>query len=288
MVIAGEPNVLPSSTNSPSRPYTVNSIDEGIPMVMITHHLNPGDPEDQAFADSRIRGETMAAEGILHDYGILSMMSSDSQAMGRVGETILRTWQNADMMKRLYGDLPAKWSKPGEKADNLRAKRYIAKLAINPAITHGIDAYVGSLETGKFADIVLWRPDMFGVKPETVFKCGMIMMQQMGDPNASIPTPQPVIPRDMFAGYGLALQKTCLSFMSQAGVDAGAPKRYGLARTVLPVKNCRKIGKKDMKLNDHIGKIEIDAETFRVRLDGQLLPVDAAQRLALTQRYFLF
>lgn len=288
MVIAGEPNVLPSSTNAPSRPYTVNSVDEGVPMVMITHHLNPGDAEDQAFADSRIRGETMAAEGILHDYGFISMMSSDSQAMGRIGETICRNWQNADMMRRFYGDLPEKWSKPGEKVDNFRAKRYIAKLGINPAITHGISDYVGSIEVGKYADIVLWRPDFFGCKPETVFKCGMIMMQQMGDPNASIPTPQPIIPRDMFAGFGSALQRTCLSFMSQAGIDGGAPKRYGLERTVLPVKNCRKIGKKDMKLNDAVGKIEIDAETFRVRLEGKLLPVDAAKELALTQRYYLF
>jgi len=288
MEIAGQPNVLPSSTNSPSRPYTVNSVDEGIPMVMVTHHLNAGDPEDQAFADSRIRGETMAAEGILHDYGIISMYSSDSQAMGRVGETIIRCWQSADQMKTTYGDIPAKWSKEGEKADNFRAKRYIAKLAINQAITHGISDYVGSLEVGKFADIVLWRPDMFGVKPETVYKCGMIMMQQMGDPNASIPTPQPVLPRDMFGGFGTALQKSCLSFMSQVGVDAKLGAKYGLGRAVLPVKNCRKIGKKDMKLNDRLAKIEIDAETFRVRIDGELLPVDAAKQLALTQRYFLF
>ncbi len=206
MRIAGEPNVLPSSTNAPSRPYTINSVDEGVPMVMVTHHLNQSDPEDQAFADSRIRGETMAAEGILHDYGILSMMSSDSQAMGRVGETIIRNWQNASMMKSLYGDVPARWGKP-EKADNLRAKRYVAKNAINPAIAHGIAEYVGSLEVGKYADIVLWKPDFFAVKPETVFKNGFIMMQQMGDINASIPTPQPVIPRDMFAAFGGALAR---------------------------------------------------------------------------------
>lgn len=287
MKIAAEPNVLPSSTNSPSRPYTVNSVDEGVPMVIVTHHLNAADPEDQAFADSRIRGETMAAEGILHDYGIISMMSSDSQAMGRIGETIIRTWQNADLMRRLYGDVPAKWGEP-MKADNLRAKRYIAKLAINPAITHGISEYVGSLEVGKYADIVLWRPDFFGVKPETVFKCGFIMMQQMGDPNASIPTPQPVIPRDMFARFGSAVVRSSLSFMSQAGIAAGVAGRYRLERTVLPVRNCRKIGKKDLKLNDKMAKIEIDPETFRVRLDGELLPVDAAKELALTQRYFLF
>jgi urease alpha subunit len=288
MVIAGEPNVLPSSTNAPSRPYTVNSVDEGIPMVMVTHHLNPGDPEDQAFADSRIRGETMAAESILHDRGILSMYTSDSQAMGRVGETIIRCWQTASQMKSLYGDVPAKWNKPGEKADNLRAKRYLAKLAINPAITHGISQYVGSLEVGKYADIVLWRPDFFGCKPEVVFKNGFIMMYQMGDPNASIPTPEPVYPRDMFAAFGSALQKSCLSFVSQAGYDLGVVGRYGLERTVLPVRNCRNIGKKDLKLNDHVGKIEINPETFRVTLDGELLPVDAAKELPLTQRYFLF
>ena len=288
MVIAGEPNVLPSSTNAPSRPYTVNSVDEGIPMVMITHHLNAEDPEDQAFADSRIRGETMAAESILHDRGVISMYSSDSQAMGRVGETIMRCWQTASQMRSTYGDIPAKWNKEGEKADNLRAKRYVAKLAINPAITHGISEYVGSLEVGKYADVVLWRPDFFGVKPEVVYKNGLIMMNQMGDPNASIPTPQPVLPREMFAAFGGALPQSRLTFMSQAGIDGGAAKRYGLVSTVLPVKNCRKIGKKDMKLNDTLGKIEIDAETFRVKLDGELLPVDAAKELALTQRYFLF
>jgi urease subunit alpha len=287
MRIAGEPNVLPSSTNAPSRPYTTNSVDEGVPMVIVTHHLNAADPEDQAFADSRIRGETMAAEGILHDYGIISMMSSDSQAMGRVGETNIRNWQNADLMRRLYGDVPAKWGE-SMKVDNLRAKRYIAKVTINSAITHGISEYVGSLEVGKYADIVLWRPDFFGVKPETVFKCGMIMMQQMGDPNASIPTPQPVIPRDMFAAFGKALPKSGLTFMSQAGIAGGVHGRYGLERPVLPVRNCRKIGKKDLKLNNNLAKIDIDPETFRVRLDGKLLPVDPAAELALTQRYFLF
>jgi len=288
MVIAGQPNVLPSSTNSPSRPYTTNSVDEGIPMVMVTHHLNPSDPEDVAFADSRIRGETMAAESILHDRGILSMYSSDSQAMGRVGETIIRCWQTASQMKSTYGPVPPKWSDAGMKADNLRARRYVAKLAINPAITHGIDEYVGSIEVGKFADLVFWRPDMFGVKPETVFKCGMIMAQQMGDPNASIPTPQPVIPREMFAAYGGALDKSCLTFASKVSIDEGIAAKYGLRRTVLPVKNCRKIGKKDMKLNDRVGKIEVNPETFRVSLDGELLPVDAASVLPMAQRYFLF
>jgi len=256
--------------------------------VMVTHHLNPEDPEDQAFADSRIRGETMAAESILHDRGLLSMYTSDSQAMGRIGETIIRCWQTASQMKSTYGEVPANWSMPAEKADNLRAKRYQAKLSINPAITHGVSEYVGSLEAGKWADIVLWRPDFFGVKPEVVFKSGLIMMSQMGDPNASIPTPQPVLPRDMFAAFGGALQKSCLSFVSQVSLDEGAIDRYGLKRVVLPVKNCREISKKDMKLNDRVGKIEINAETFRVTLDGELLPVDAAKELPLTQRYFLF
>lgn len=288
MVIASEPNVLPSSTNAPSRPYTTNSIDEGIPMVIVTHHLNASDPEDVAFADSRIRGETMAAESILHDYGLLSMYTSDSQAMGRIGESIIRCWQTAHQMKVTYGEIPAKWGIPGQKADNLRAKRYIAKLCINQAITHGIDSYVGSIEIGKYADLVVWRPAFFGVKPETVFKCGMIAMQQMGDPNASIPTPEPVWPRNQFAAYGGALPKSRLTFVSQVSLDKKIVERYGLTSTVLPVKNCRKIGKKDMKLNDRLGKIEINPETFRVRLDGELLPVDAAKVLPLSQRYFLF
>lgn len=288
MIIAGEPNVLPSSTNAPSRPYTTNSIDEGIPMVIVTHHLNASDPEDVAFADSRIRGETMAAESILHDYGLISMYSSDSQAMGRIGETTIRCWQTASQMKSTYGEIPQKWSIPDQKADNLRAKRYIAKLAINPAITHGISEYVGSIEIGKYADIVLWRPAFFGVKPETVYKCGMIAMQQMGDPNASIPTPQPIIPRDMFAAFGGALPKSRLTFVSQASLDEKIVEKYGLQSNVVPVKNCRKIGKKDLKLNDRLGKIEINPETFRVSLDGVIFPVDAAKVLPLAQRYFLF
>ncbi len=288
MEIANLENMLPSSTNSPSRPYTINSVDEGVPMVVVTHNLNAADPADLAFAESRIRAETMAAEGILHDYGILSVMSSDSQAMGRIGESFIRSLQCADKMKRFYGEVPEKYNKPGEKADNFRAKRYIAKSTINPAIVHGISEYVGSVEVGKFADLVIWRPAFFGVKPETVFKNGIIMMQQMGDINASIPTPQPILPRDMFGAFGKALQKTCMTFVSQVGYDDGIVEKYGLERVVLPVKNTRAIKKKDMIHNGVLGKIEIDPETFIVRLDGEELPVDAAAELPMTQRYFLF
>ncbi len=288
MEIAGYDNMLPSSTNSPSRPYTINSVDEGVPMVVVTHNLNASDPSDLAFAESRIRAETMAAEGILHDYGILSVMTSDSQAMGRIGETGIRTFQAADKMRRFYGDIPAKWGKPDEKADNFRVKRHIAKLTINPAIIHGFSDHVGSVEVGKYADLVVWRPDFFGIKPETVFKCGIIMMQQMGDINASIPTPQPIIPRDMFGAYGKALQKSCITFVSKVGYDDGIVDRYGLERIVIPVKNTRSLKKKDLIHNGHTGKIEIDPDTFIVRLDGEELPVDAAKELAMTQRYFLF
>ncbi len=288
MEIASFENMLPSSTNAPSRPYTINSVDEGVPMVVVTHNLNASNPADLAFAESRVRAETMAAEGILHDYGILSIMSSDSQAMGRIGETGIRTFQAADKMKRNYGDIPAKWSKPGEKADNFRVKRNIAKLTINPAIAHGFSEHVGSVEVGKYADLVVWRPDFFAIKPETVFKCGLPIMSQIGDINASIPTPQPVLPRDMFGAFGKALSKSCITFVSQVGYDNGIVDRYGLERMVIPVKNTRNLKKKDMVLNGNIGKIEIDPDTFLVRLDGELLPVDAAKELSMTQRYFLF
>lgn len=288
MAIASYENMLPSSTNAPSRPYTINSVDEGVPMVVVTHNLNASDPADLAFAESRVRAETMAAEGILHDYGILSVMTSDSQAMGRIGETGIRTFQGADQMKRFYGDIPEKWGGKGEKADNFRVKRHIAKLTINPAIIHGFSEHVGSVEVGKYADLVVWRPDHFGIKPETVFKCGIVMMQQMGDINASIPTPQPILPRDMFGAFGKTLAKTCITFVSKAGYDDGIVDRYGLERIIIPVQNTRNIKKKDLIHNGNVGKIEIDPDTFIVHLDGEELPVDAAETLSMTQRYFLF
>jgi urease subunit alpha len=281
--IASHPNVLPSSTN-PTKPYTVNTLAEHLDMLMVCHHLNPKIPEDVAFAESRIRAQTMAAEDILHDIGAISMLSSDSQAMGRVGEVIIRTWQTADKMKRQRGPLPE--DAPGN--DNFRAKRYVAKYTVNPAISHGIAHEIGSLEVGKWADIVLWKPEFFGVKPEVIIKGGMIAFAQMGDPNASIPTPQPVYPRRMFGGFGKALRHTNLLFMSQAGLANKVPEKIGLATRVVAVKNCRKIGKRDLKLNSATPMIEVNSETYEVTADGELLTCEPAKILPMAQRYFLF
>ena len=278
------PNVLPSSTN-PTRPYTVNTIDEHLDMLMVCHHLDKSVPEDVAFADSRIRPETIAAEDILHDMGVFSMMSSDSQAMGRVGEVITRTWQTADKMKRQRGALK---EDEGSENDNFRVKRFLSKYTINPAITHGISEYVGSLEKGKLADIVLWKPALFGAKPEMIIKGGMIIGSRMGDPNASIPTPQPVIYRHMFGAYGKALQKTCATFVSQASVNSGVITEYGLEKIVLPVKNCRSISKKDLLHNDATPNIDVNPETYEVIVDGQLITCEPVAVLPLAQRYFLF
>jgi urease subunit alpha len=279
--LCGEPNVLPSSTN-PTMPFTRNTLDEHLDMLMVCHHLSPGVPEDVAFADSRIRPETIAAEDVLHDLGAISMMSSDSQAMGRIGEVICRTWQTADKMKKQRGPLP------GEPAahDNLRVRRYIAKYTINPALAHGIASHVGSLEVGKMADLVLWKPAFFGVKPELVIKGGFIAGAMMGDGNASIPTPQPVIARPMFGAYGAALQACSVHFVSQAGADGNALK--DLARPLVAVSGCRTVQKRDLVLNGAVPKIEVDPETYEVRADGELLTSAPAEVLPLAQRYFLF
>jgi urease subunit alpha len=279
--LCGESNVLPSSTN-PTMPFTRNTLDEHLDMLMVCHHLSPSVPEDVAFADSRIRPETMAAEDILHDIGALSMMSSDSQAMGRIGEVICRTWQTAHKMKSQRGSLPGE----SAGADNLRVKRYVAKYTINPAITHGIAAQVGSIAVGKIADLVLWKPAFFGVKPELVIKGGFIAGAMMGDGNASIPTPQPVIARSMFGAYGAALQACSVHFVSQAGIDAGS--LAGLARPLSAVRGCRSIGKIDLVLNGALPKIEVDPDSYEVRADGELLRCDAADTLPMAQRYFLF
>lgn len=281
--IAGEPNILPSSTN-PTRPFTVNTIDEHLDMLMVCHHLDSKVPEDVAFADSRIRAETIAAEDILHDLGVFSMISSDSQAMGRVGEVIIRTWQTADKMKKQRGRLP---EEKGQN-DNYRAKRYIAKYTINPAITHGVSKYVGSLECGKMADIVLWQPRFFGVKPEIVIKGGMIGFSQMGDANASIPTPQPVIARPMFGALGRAKFSTCLTFVSRYAYDDGIKSKLHLDKKVVPVENCRSITKKQMINNDSLPLIEVDPETYEVRVNGELMTCSPAKELSMAQRYFLF
>ncbi|MBS7790685.1 urease subunit alpha [Roseococcus sp. SDR] len=282
--LLGERNVLPSSTN-PTMPYTVNTVDEHLDMLMVCHHLDPRIAEDVAFAESRIRRETIAAEDILHDLGAISMMSSDSQAMGRVGEVIIRTWQTAHKMKVQRGRLPGA---TGEN-DNLRARRYIAKYTINPAIAQGIAAHVGSVEVGKLADLVLWNPAFFGVKPEMVLKCGTIAMAPMGDPNASIPTPQPVHYRPMFGAYGRAALFTSVTFTSQAALDGGLAKSLGLTRPLLPVANTRGgISKKSMVLNDATPVMEVDAETYEVRADGELLICEPAKVLPMAQRYFLF
>ena len=281
--VVGESYVLPSSTN-PTRPYTVNTIDEHLDMLMVCHHLDAAIAEDLAFAESRIRKETIAAEDILHDLGAISMFSSDSQATGRVGEVIIRTWQTAHKMKEQRGRLPG----DTERHDNARVKRYIAKYTINPAIAHGISHEVGSIEPGKWADLVLWRPAFFGVKPALILKGGFIAAAQMGDPNASIPTPQPVHYRSMFGSYGGALARTSLSFVSQAALDAGLPQSYGLAKRAVAVKGCRSVKKADMIHNGYAPRMQVDAQTYEVRADGQLLTCEPAKVLPLAQRYFLF
>ena len=281
--VCGEANVLPSSTN-PTRPYTVNTIDEHLDMLMVCHHLDPGIAEDVAFADSRIRRETIAAEDILHDLGAFSMMASDSQAMGRIGEVIMRTWQTAHKMKTQRGALRGDSSRN----DNSRVKRYIAKYTINPAITHGISTYVGSVEAGKLADLVLWSPAFFGVRPSLVIKGGLIAWAQMGDANASIPTPQPVHGRPMFGAFGGAMHATSLTFVSKAAHERGVAKQLNLSKTAVPIGDTRKLGKQDMKLNNAQPKIEVDSETYEVRADGELLTCEPAKELPLAQRYFLF
>lgn len=281
--VVGEANVLPSSTN-PTRPYTINTLDEHVDMLMVCHHLDPSIAEDLAFAESRIRRETIAAEDILHDLGAISMFSSDSQAMGRVGEVIMRCWQTAHKMKSQRGALQG----DTDRHDNTRIKRYIAKLAINPAIAHGISHEVGSIEVGKWADLVIWKPAFFGVKPSIILKGGFIALAAMGDPNASIPTPQPVHYRPMFGAFGGALSKGSLTFVSQAGLQADIGKRYGLQKTLAAVKNIRGIGKRHMVHNDYAPHMEVDAQTYAVRADGQLLTCEPATSLPMAQRYFLF
>jgi urease subunit alpha len=281
--VCGEANCLPSSTN-PTMPFTVNTMDEHLDMLMVCHHLNPKIPEDLAFAESRIRAETIAAEDVLHDLGAISMMSSDSQAMGRIGEVIIRTWQTADKMKQQRGALPGE--RPGD--DNLRVKRYVAKYTINPALAHGLARHVGSVEQGKLADLVIWKPAFFGVKPELVLKGGLIAWAAMGDPNASIPTPQPVLYRPMFAAHGRAVGATSVTFVSRAALEAGVPRRLGLQRQALAVGGCRTITKRDMIHNAALPRIEVDAETYAVRADGELLTCEPARVLPLAQRYFLF
>ena len=286
--VCGESNVLPSSTN-PSMPYTVNTIDEHLDMLMVCHHLSPRVPEDIAFAESRIRGETIAAEDILHDMGAISIMSSDSQAMGRIGEVITRTWQTAHKMKVQRGQLTS----PGleemaEHHDNFRAKRYVAKYTINPAITHGISQEVGSVEVGKLADLVLWNPAFFAVKPDLIMKGGFLVEAAMGDPNASIPTPQPVISRPMFGAFGRAPFSTSVTFLSQAGIDGKIPAKLGLQKRIVPVKNCRSIGKRDLKLNDALPRVEVEPETYVVKADGTHLTCEPMDVLPMAQRYFLF
>jgi urease subunit alpha len=281
--VCGEANVLPSSTN-PTRPYTVNTLDEHLDMLMVCHHLDKNIPEDVAFAESRIRGETIAAEDVLHDLGAISMMSSDSQAMGRVGEVITRTWQTAHKMRAERGGLPGDRGS----SDNLRIRRYIAKYTINPAITHGISHEVGSVEVGKVADLVLWKPAFFGAKPELVLKGGFIAWAQMGDANASIPTPQPLTMRPMFGAYGRATATTSLAFVSQASLDTGSVCRYGLNKSLVAVRGCRTVSKRDMKLNDALPAITVDPETYLVTADGEPLRSQPATVLPLAQRYFLF
>ena len=280
--VLGEPNVLPSSTN-PTRPFTINTIDEHLDMLMVCHHLDAGIPEDLAFAESRIRRETIAAEDVLHDLGAISMFSSDSQAMGRVGEVILRCWQTAHKMKAQRGPLPGDGA-----ADNQRVRRYVAKLAINPALAHGIAHEVGSVEPGKWADLVFWRPAFFGVKPSLVLKGGFIAMAAMGDPNASIPTPQPVHQRPMFGSFAGARSATSITFMSRAAVAAGVADRLGLRKAVSAVRDCRSVRKADMIHNGYTPRMEVDAQTYEVRADGELLTCEPASVLPMAQRYFLF
>jgi urease subunit alpha len=280
--VCGEPNCLPSSTN-PTMPFTVNTMDEHLDMLMVCHHLNPRIPEDLAFAESRIRAETIAAEDVLHDLGAISMLSSDSQAMGRIAEVITRTWQTADKMKKQRGPLPG-----DGRNDNVRAKRYVAKYTINPAISHGIAHEVGSIEAGKLADLVIWKPAFFGVKPELVLKSGLIVTAAMGDPSASIPTPQPVRYRPMFASYGGAVSSTSMTFVSKAALEDGVPSRLGLRKMISAVSRCRGLRKADMVNNAYCPKMEVDAETYEVRADGQLLTCEPARVLPMAQRYYLF
>jgi urease subunit alpha len=281
--VVGQANFLPSSTN-PTMPYTQNTLDEHVDMLMVCHHLDAGIAEDLAFAESRIRKETIAAEDILHDLGAISMMSSDSQAMGRVGEVIIRTWQTADKMKSQRGSLP----EDSVRNDNFRAKRYVAKYTINPAIAHGISHEVGSIEVGKWADLVVYKPAFFGVKPALILKGGFIAHAAMGDPNASIPTPQPVHYRPMFGSFGGALHRSSLTFVSQAGLNAGIKERFGLAKSLAAVKNIRGVRKQHMIHNSYLPTMEIDAQTYSVRADGQLLTCEPAVKLPMAQRYFLF
>ncbi|HZC19082.1 MAG TPA: urease subunit alpha, partial [Rubrobacteraceae bacterium] len=281
--LCGEPNVLPSSTN-PTRPYTVNTVDEHLDMLMVCHHSNREIPEDVSFAESRIRAETIAAEDVLHDLGALSMMSSDSQAMGRVGEVWIRTLQTAHKMKVQRGSLP----EDEASNDNHRVKRYLAKCTVNPAITHGIAEYVGSIEVGKLADLVLWEPALFGVKPEMVLKSGFIAYSQMGDPNASIPTPGPVFPRPMFGAFGRAVAATSLTFVSNIAAENGLKETLGLAKELAPVRNTRSLSKEALVHNDLLPSIEVDPETYEVRVDGELVTSEPASELPLAQRYFLF
>jgi urease subunit alpha len=281
--IAAYPNILPSSTN-PTRPYTVNTLAEHLDMLMVCHHLNPQVPEDVAFAESRIRPETIAAEDILHDLGVFSMISSDSQAMGRVGEVVTRTWQTAHKMKQQRGSL----SPDSSRNDNFRAKRYVAKYTLNPARTHGMAQHIGSIEHGKLADLVLWKPAFFGVKPEMVIKGGFIAWSVMGDANASIPTPQPVFYRPMFGAFGRATAATSLTFISKVALQAGLPEKLDLQKSAVAVENCRTLGKADMVHNSAMPKIEVDPETYEVRADGELLTCEPAHTLPMAQRYFLF
>jgi urease subunit alpha len=281
--LCGLPNVLPSSTN-PTRPYTVNTIDEHLDMLMVCHHLDPRIPEDVAFAESRIRRETIAAEDILHDLGAFSMMSSDSQAMGRVGEVVIRTWQTADKMKRQRGKLP----EDNDRNDNFRVKRYIAKYTINPALTHGLSEHIGSVEIGKLADLVVWSPAFFGVKPDLVLKSGVIAAALMGDPNASIPTPQPVHYRPMFGAFGRALSTSSVTFLPAIAIERDLPRRLGVQRTVLPARGIRGVDKSCMVHNAATPNIEVDPETYEVRADGVLLTCEPATVLPLAQRYFLY
>ena len=281
--IAGEENILPSSTN-PTRPFTVNTLAEHLDMMMVCHHLNPSVPEDLSFAESRIRGETIAAEDVLHDMGVLSMMSSDSQAMGRVGEVSIRNWQTADKMKKMTGNLP----EDNVRNDNFRVKRYLAKITINPAITHGISDYVGSLQPGRLADIVIWSPQFFGVKPKMIIKGGFIAYSLMGDPNASIPTTEPVMYRPMFGALGQTKHSTSVTFTSQLALDKGLESEINSQKKLVPVKNCRSIGKKDMLYNDLTPNIEVNPETYEVRVDGKLATVDPAETVSLSRLYNLF
>jgi urease subunit alpha len=282
MKIAGEQFALPSSTN-PTRPYTVNTVDEHLDMLMFCHHLNPAVPEDVAFAESRIRAETIAGEDVLHDEGVLSMYSSDSQAMGRIGEVVIRAWQTADKMKKMKG----RYEEETGDNDNFRAKRYIAKTTINPAITHGVSDYLGSLEVGKYADIVMYPMAFFPAKPKMVFKGGFIAWSIMGDPNASLPTPEPVYYRPMFGALGRAVKNTSFTFMAKKAIELGVPEKLGLEKVILPVKNCRSISKQDMMWNDKTPEITIDPETYEVKLDGQIATVDPAKELSSAQRYFM-